>query len=199
MYIAPGISSDEYIALNLDDPASPDWTRAVTIFCQRILTRYVEPADLLVENDSKRRPAERRYGFSILALDCLLIETLQSFRDGLTDTIGKSKKMFRRFLSGRKSFREHFTEDEAVNFFYDFRCGILHQAEVMGPWLLWSVGSIKGKRSDGTPYLINKAKMHECLKKEIECYCGELKDAANADLRKNFRKKMDYIARKNTA
>lgn len=197
MYIAPGINSDEYIALKLDDPASPDWIRAVAIFRQRILARYVEPADLLIENDSKRKAAQRRYGFSILALDCLLIETLQSFRDGLTDSKGKSKKMFQRFLSRNESFREHFTENEAERFFYDFRCGILHQAEVMGPWLLWSVGSMRGKKSDGTPYL-NRTKMHECLKDEIERYCIELKDPANADLRNKFRTKMDFIARKDT-
>jgi hypothetical protein len=198
MYIAPGIRNDDYIALNLDDPASPDWVRAIETFRQRILSRYVEPADLLKENDDKRRAAQRRYGFSILALDCLLIETLQSFREGLTDSNGKSKKMFQRFLSRSESFRKHFTEDEAKGFFYDFRCGILHQAEVMGPWLLWSVGSMKGKKSDGTPY-VNRTKIHECLKDEIERYCKELEDPANGDLRKNFRTKMDFIARKDKA
>jgi len=149
MYIAPGIDSKEYLDLKLNDPASPDWTFAIEIFRQRILARYVEPADLLIEADLKRKPAQRRYGFSILALDCLLIETLQSFREGLTDSKGKSEKMFKRFLSRSKSFQKYFTEDEAVRFFKDFRCGILHQAEVMGPWLLWSVGSIKGEKSDG--------------------------------------------------
>jgi hypothetical protein len=199
MYIAPGITSDNYIALNLDDPQSPNWTCAIEIFRQRICARYIEPADLLMENDSRRKAIERRYGFRILALDCLLIETLQSFRDGLTDTKYKSKKMFERFLSGSESFRKHFTKKEAATFFYDFRCGILHQAEVMGPWLLWSVGSIKGTKSDGTPY-VNRTKMHLCLKDEIERYCKELKDPKNADLRKKFRTKMDFIARKtNTA
>ena len=61
-----------------------------------------------------------------MAIDCLLIETLQSFRDGLTNTKNKSKKMFERFLTSSESFREHFSKDEAVSFYYDFRCGILH-------------------------------------------------------------------------
>ena len=68
----------------------------------------------------------------------------------------------------------------------------------MGPWLLWSVGSLKGKRPDGTPYL-NRTKMHECLKNEIECYCSELENPENAELRKNFRIKMDFISKKNKA
>lgn len=195
MYIAPGIRRDEWLKLNLNDPHSPDWNRAIEIFNQRIRSRYIEPADLLIEEDRKRKPIERRYGFSILAIDCLLIETLQSFRDGLTNTKNKSKKMFERFLTRSESFRQHFSKDEAVSFYYDFRCGILHQAEVMGPSLLWSVGLLKGKKSDGTPY-INRTKIHECLKDEIERYAEELRDPQNSKLRRNFKIKMEFIARK---
>jgi hypothetical protein len=44
-YIAPGISKDEWLRLNLDDPYSPDWNRAIEIFNERIRSRYIEPAD----------------------------------------------------------------------------------------------------------------------------------------------------------
>jgi hypothetical protein len=159
------------------------------------LARYIEPADLLINEDSKRENALRRYGFSILALDCLLIETLQSFSSGLTDSKKQSKEMFRQFLTSRESFRKYFSEEEAVEFYFKFRCGILHQAEVMGTWLLKSTGPMKGKKKDGTPYL-NRTKFHEALKLEIDCYCDELRNPVNTDLRRNFKKKMDYIARK---
>jgi len=65
----------------------------------------------------------------------------------------------------------------------------------MGAWLLWSVGLLKGKKSDGTPY-INRTKIHQCLKHEIERYSEELRDPKNSELRKNFKMKMDFIARK---
>ncbi len=120
---------------------------------------------------------------------------LQSFREGLTDTNGKSKEMFRKYLTEREGFRAHFDERQAERFFYDFRCGILHQAEIMGPSLLWSVGLLKGERADGTPY-INRTEFHEKLKEDFKQYCDELKDPANSELRKHFRTKMDFIARK---
>lgn len=195
MYIAPGITDVEYNKLNLDDNDSPDWERAIEIFKLRISSRYLEPVDLLITDDNKRNPIDRRYGFSILAIDCLLIETLQSFREGLTDTKGKSKDMFANFLTQRQSFKESFSKEDAEKFYKDIRCGILHQAEIMGDTLLWSVGLVKGKKLNGTPY-INRTKIHELIKNEVELYCNELKDKDNLALRKNFRKKMDFIARK---
>lgn len=140
------------------------------LFRLRIKSRYLEPIDLLIENDSKRTPTDRKYGFTILAIDCLLIETLQAFREGSTDTKSKSKKMFINFLTQRKSFRKYFNSDEAEDFYDDFRCGILHQAEVMGDSLLWSVGMVKGKKFDGTPY-INRTKIHEYIGEEVGLYC----------------------------
>lgn len=195
MYIAPGIHKDEWLKLKLDDEKSSDWNRAIEIFNERIRSRYLEPGDLLIEEDNKRSPVERRYGFSILAIDCLLIETLQSYREGLTDTKNKSREMFERFLTSSKGFREHFSKDQATSFYHEFRCGILHQAEVMGPSLLWSVGLLKGEKTDGTPY-INRTKVHEYLKDEIKRYSDELRDPKNSELRKNFKTKMDFIARK---
>ena len=195
MYIAPGIHRDGWLKLKLDDAASLDWNRSIEIFAARIQSRYLEPVDLLIKADESRSPIERRYGFSIMAIDSLLIETLQSFRDGLTDTKNRSKEMFKKFLTEREGFREHFDETQAERFFYDFRCGILHQAEIMGPSLLWSVGLLKGEKADGTPY-INRTKVHEILKDEVKRYSDELKNPANSELRKNFRTKMDFIARK---
>lgn len=195
MHIAPGIHRDEWLKLKLDDTVSLDWNRAVDIFAERIKSRYLDPVDLLIETDQKLTPNERKFGFSIMAIDCLLIETLQSFRDGLIDTNGKSKKMFKRYLSENERFRDHFDENQARKFYDDVRCGILHQAEIMGDSLLWSVGPLKGEKLDGTPY-INRTEFHKMLKDGFEQYCNELKDPTNSDLRKNFRLKMDFVARK---
>jgi hypothetical protein len=197
MHIAPEIHRDEWLKLDLDDAGSLDWNRAIEIFAKRIQNRYLEPVDLLIIADESRSPIERKFGFSIMAIDCLLIETLQSFRDGLINTKKKSKEMFKKYLSESEGFRDHFNEIHAEKFYYDVRCGILHQAEIMGPSLLWSVGPLKGEKADGTPH-INRTQFHELLKEDFNRYCNELKNPANSELRKNFRLKMDFIARKET-
>ena len=195
MYIAPGVTNEEYKQLNLENNQSNDWDRAVDIFKKRITSRYLEPVDLLIKKDNDRSPIDRRYGFAIVAIDCLLIETLQSFREGLTDTKGKSKDMFINFLTQRESFRDDFKKDDAERFYYDIRCGVLHQAEIMRDSLLWSVGSVKGKDFNGTPYF-NRTKIHELIRKEVDLYCEELRNNSKFNIRKNFRTKMDFIARK---
>ena len=84
---------DEWLKLELDNASSPAWNRAIEIFSIRIHYRYIEPVDLLIKADENRTPIERKFGFSIMAIDCLLIETLQSFRDGLTDTKANQKNV----------------------------------------------------------------------------------------------------------
>lgn len=196
MHIAPGIHRSEWLKLRLDDGTSTDWNRAIEIFNERINSRYIEPVDLLIKKDNEQTALKRRYGFSILAIDCLLIETLQSFIEGLIDTRGKSQKMFEEFLTCSKGFCKYFDKEKAANFYRDIRCGILHQAEVIGSYLIWSVGDLMGEKKNGTPY-INRTKFHKQLKIEVKQYCDELRDQTNLNLRKNFRKKMDAIARKN--
>lgn len=97
----------------------------------RISERFIEPIDFLIETDEAKLPTERRFGFAILALDCLLVETLGAFIDGLEDTRGKSEPTFCRFLMKRPRFASVFTSETlAKQFYIEFRCGILHQAEV---------------------------------------------------------------------
>lgn len=191
MYIAPGIKSEKWNKLNLDHEDSVDWVTAIDILKQRIESRYIEPADKLIESDNILPASKRRYGFTILAIDCLLIETLQSFIDGRNDSKNKSKKLFKKFLTSRHLFAKHFTDDLAERFYLEFRCGILHQAEIQGNAKVWSIGPML--KLDGNHMTINRTKLHENLKKEFELYLSDLNDKNNIALRKNFRTKMGYI------
>ena len=194
MQIAPGISSNDWKVLELDSAASPDWVAAIDIFERRIRERYVEPIDHLVTVDLPKRPRERKFGFAILGLDCLLVETLSAFIEGLEDTYGVSKKVFRTFVRTRTRFKDIFTTDDIADQFYrEFRCGILHQAEVGGESKVWSVGPLL--QIDGKAFTVNRDEFHTCLKGEFEDYLKELRDPSNVTVRQNFRKKMDFIAR----
>ena len=193
MQIAPGIQATEWQALKLDDSASADWSKAIQILEARINERYIEPVDHLIAEEESRPAIERRYGFTVLAVDCLLIETLGAFIDGLEDTDGKSKATFCKFLTTRSLFATDFTEDLAKRFYKEFRCGILHQAEIAGNNLVWSVGSII--QDYGGKLIVNRNKLHERLKEEFQNYLAELRNPSNADLRINFKSKMDFISR----
>jgi hypothetical protein len=74
----------------------------------------MEPVDFLIASEENKPPSERRFGFSVLAIDCLVVETLGAFIEGLEHTEGKSKKTFCTFLRTRKQFAAEFTTDDLV-------------------------------------------------------------------------------------
>jgi len=195
MQIAPGVDATVWHGLKLDDPASADWDKAVDILAARIRDRYIQPVDFLIAAEENKPPSERRYGFTVLAIDCLLVETLAAFIEGLEDTDGESKRIFRSFLRTRKQFAADFSNDEIANKFYkQFRCGILHQAETGGSSRVWSVGPLLWVNGDSIT--VNRNKFHDSLKEEFQTYLTELRDPKNSTSRSNFRKKMDFISRR---
>ncbi len=193
MEIAPGVEAAKWQALRLDDPASPDWPEAVRIVEARIYERFIGPVDHLIAAEEAKPIAERRFGFTVLAVDCLLVETLGAFVEGLTDTIGQSGPTFCKFLTTRPGFKNDFTPDLAKRFYREFRCGILHQAEIGGDSKVWSVGPLL--HYNGNRIIVNRNKLHDLLKAEFQGYLAELRDPAQAELRNNFRKKMNFISR----
>jgi hypothetical protein len=150
--------------------------------------------DFLIASEANKPASERRFGFSVLAIDCLLVETLGAFIEGLDDTNRKSQRVFRTFLRTRKQFAAEFTTDDVADKFYmQFRCGILHQAETGGSSKVWSVGPMLW--INGDTITVNRNKFHDCLKEEFQVYLAELRDPKNSTPRNNFRKKMDFISR----
>ena len=194
MQIAPGVDASVWHGLKLDDPDSPDWAKAVSVLEARLHDRYIQPVDFLIASEENKPLSERRYGFIVLAIDCLLVETLGAFIEGLADTDKKSEKTFCAFLRTRKRFAAEFTSDDLAKKFYkQFRCGILHQAESGGDSKVWSVGPLL--RVNGDAITVNRNKFHDCFKAEFQSYLAELRDSKNSILRNNFRKKMNFISR----
>src|SRR5574338_1620878 len=143
MQIAPGVDAERWQALKLDDPAHGDWPEAIRIFEARIHERFIDPVDHLIAAEEAKPPLERRFGFVILAVDCLLVETLGAFREGLETTDSSSRATFCKFLTTRPQLSKQFTTLELARRFYeDFRCGIRHQAEIGGECKVWSVGPL---------------------------------------------------------
>jgi hypothetical protein len=171
MEIAPGVEAGKWQALRLDDPAGPDGPEAIRILEARIHERFIDPVDHLITAEEARPVMERRFGFAVLAVDCLLIETLGAFLKGLPDTVGKSEATFCEFLTTRPLFKDEFTPERAKRFYKEFRCGILHQAEIGGDSRVWSVGPML--QDDGRRIIVNRNKFHESLKNEFQTYLVE--------------------------
>ncbi len=187
MRISPQYSVCDWKALTFSN--EEDWQKAIVIFEDRIRGRFLKFIDLIKDDNFS--------GFAVLALDCLLIETLQQFREGEEETpSGKARKYFVRFLT-KTSFREFLTEDTAGKFYDQIRCGILHQAEVKKNSLVRISQNepLVKLTEDGEGVVVNRKSFHEHLVKVFEEYLSCLRDPSNKDQRYKFKKKMDCICR----
>ena len=72
MRISPNYTCEDWQKLPF--PAEEAWHKAVDIFKDRYRGRFLEPIS--------RIEGYTYAGFAIMALDCLLIETLQQFYEG---------------------------------------------------------------------------------------------------------------------
>jgi len=195
MEIAKGIQHSDYLKLNLNDYSCPDWDTAIEYFKKRINERFIEPIRILIESESDKQAIEKKYGFTILAIDFMLIETIQSFIEGKTETKSKSKKVFKRFLRKRKNFKDYFkTDKEAEDFYHNFRCGILHQSQTFGDTKVWTVGELI--RKSGKYTIVNRELFHKKVESEFENYVMNLEKKSDKNLLKKFKVKMDFIVGK---
>jgi hypothetical protein len=179
---------EDYRNATNDFATEDDWQKAITIFECRIRGRYLD----IVE-------AIERYefaGFAVMALDCLLIETLQQFYDGMHRTKGTSKSAFCRFLT-QSSFKDHFNRKSAAKFYEYIRNGILHQAEIKGSSRIWIRHDtpLVCDAPNGNGLIINRHLFHQQLMCEFQDYVSRLRECDPSDdkLRRNFRAKMDAI------
>jgi hypothetical protein len=89
---------------------------------KRFAERYIDPA---LHSDHK-------HGFTMMAISCLMIEALESFRQGWENSDGKSKAAFCHFFDSSNQFSDF--RGHSQQFYKHVRCGILHQAETTGGW-----------------------------------------------------------------
>jgi hypothetical protein len=113
-------------------------------FLARLRPRYLEPIAVL-----QRELHYQGEGFSILAIQCTLIEFLEATFRGLTyrylrggETRGpfeysRSSEMFADFLCAREPFASRFERPLAEEFYRSVRCGLLHEAQTKGGWRVW--------------------------------------------------------------
>lgn len=186
--ISPSYTADDWFQLASDVKA--DWARAVEMLRDRIHGRYLDHARNCLQSETS--------GFVVLAIDCILIEAMEQFRQGIVDGRGQSRDLIRSFLAGPR-FQPHFSSVAANAFYVDIRCGLLHQAEARRLWLIRrSQGELlvtKSETDTDAGYIIDVVQFHKALESAFDDYLKELVDPGQEQLRENLWTKMNHICR----
>jgi hypothetical protein len=149
----------------------------VAFIVERFTERYLRPISA---------SADHKNGFTMMAVSCLMIECLESFRCGWPNTKNRSRATFRSFFSHWKQFENFRHVSDA---FYDHvRCGLLHQAETTGGWRIIRRGPLLAERT------INATRFVAALGTVLRSYGVELRHSEwDSEVWKNLRKKMDTV------
>jgi hypothetical protein len=146
----------------------------------RLIERYIAPFEM---------KSTLKSGFSMMAVACLLIETIDCFKQGVDDTRGETKQCFVRFFENEPLFVAFRTRSE--DFYHNVRCGLLHQGETKKGWRINRENDsdlLKLKNINAQLFISN-------LKLVIQNYATDLKqsDFDDSIIWENALKKMNYI------
>jgi hypothetical protein len=178
-----------------EDPSQ--WHRAFEeYFCARLQLRYLDPIKVLQENGSYSGE-----GFSIVAIQCTLIEFLESSLQGITyrylrkgEVLGRyeytsSSELFVNFLTTRAPFAKDFDEAQAKDFYVSVRYGLLHEARTKNGWKVWACGP--GSIIDYQNRVIYRDNFQKALLEFVAQYGDALK--SDRALQEAFIRKFDSL------
>ncbi len=150
--------------------------------------RFFRPIRLL-----KNAPGNiQGYGFAMMALCALLVETTQSYRDGLPSTFPRDLDRLRNMprvpaqyqipsglrINGKKAFERFFREHRnqfpgltGGRFYKNIRNGLLHQGQTKANWTLSKWGP---SVCDAKEKVIYRDKFADQLESDFEDYLAKL-------------------------
>lgn len=143
----------EWIGLK-DEPSKG---KIINLIYHRFYERYI------------KHVKDIRSGFLKMAVASLMIETIESFKQGIDDTTGRSKLMFKCFFESEHVNFPGF-EDISDEFYGCIRCGILHQAETTKAWRIL----LSGNLLDIEQKAINADLFMKALEKSLNNYIADL-------------------------
>jgi hypothetical protein len=175
------------------------WKKAFDCyFHERLSLRYLEPIRTLQENGTFQGE-----GFSIVTIQCTLIEFLESTVQGISyryrrrgdpplgpHEYSDSGDLFSSFLTKRKPFSEGFDKESARDFYGNVRCGLLHEARTKKGWTIWAKspnGTVIAKKER----IVYRDDFQTALLKFVEWYQGAL--PLDSSLQEAFLRKFDSL------
>jgi hypothetical protein len=195
-----------------------NWNAAINLYGTRINRKFFDPLQWIINHEKLKGE-----GFTIVAVQCALIESFAAFRVGQIFNHKKkgeypryeyksSSTIFVDFLNSAAIFKGNFYEINSSNqlkintpfsaesFYAEVRCGLLHEARTKGNWI---INAKKGYVPDSQIFLEKSGKhikiwrtiLHYRLKQYLVDYIKDLQsDTAEAEaLRRLFARKLDHL------
>lgn len=160
-------------------PGQPNgWTEAfINFYKQRLDLRYLNPIKVMQQHGTFTGE-----GFAIAAIQCTLIEFLESTEQGINYVYGKpgqheyfkSAPVFVSFLTERHPFKSVFTKEAAQDFYEGVRCGLLHEAQTKNGWRIWGGNALQGRIADVDNRIVDRDNFQTALLEYIEDYGNRL-------------------------
>ncbi|SRR6266542_2309321 len=169
------------------------WKHVISAMASRFTKRFVAPADPLIARDKRRRTMPEGPGFAVLALDCLLLETLFGYQRGARPP--KTGRAFTQFLRSAPNFKGPFAGGRAEAFADAIRNSLLHDGETRDGWIKWkgrAGGPLIYEPGDGRLVLYRDA-FHAAVKASITDYINRLNSPDSVELRRRLKKRIDRL------
>jgi hypothetical protein len=156
----------------LEQKDESDKEKFISIIEHRLSNRFLKVIDKADKSDVS--------SFMIMAICCLIIETLECFYQGYPDTNKprSGKAVFKSFFQRENQLFQGL-DKKSIDFYKSVRCGILHQAETMNGWFLNKNGNLF--EQEGKVKLINGDLFFQMTKKSISNYLELLHSSSFTD------------------
>ncbi len=178
--------------LTSNAPNEDAWREVVQAIQRRFQERFLTPIKELARFDEEDQ-LPYRPGFAILALDCLLIDTIQSFREGRVATADVSPAhSFKTFLSAQR-FAD-FSRKDRSEFFQYVRNGILHNGETRKDWKIRiDIERLLQRDPVTKTRTLNRQLFHAAILQEFQDLIAVL-ESGDAQARCAFLRRVDAMA-----
>lgn len=192
------------------------WDVAIKLLEKRLKRKYFDPIQLIIEEDILVGE-----GFTIVTVQCALIEMFAAFRQGKIFNHKKSssspkyeyresQKMFTSLLHTSTIFQDNFWQYKhkdikendkpynAYDFYNNVRCGLIHEARTKDNWHITATSLTNTNKNEkqfilteGSVIKINRTLLHYRLLAYLDEYSKELREETKTG--SDLRK---YFARK---
>lgn len=200
MQIAGKLTGDDWSAAKGKLTVGGDqgmWAKVFEdFFRQRLQLRYLEPIRVLNTNGTWEGE-----GFSIVSIQCALLEFLAAARAGKKyrylragEMLGpheynRSGDLFRDFLSNVAPFSTWFDAASAADFYQSVRCALLHEARTRNGWRLWVSGSAP---IDAARKIVYREALQSAIDDYVDAYGRDL--TTDQALQEAFVRKFDDLS-----